>query len=280
MLKHKDIINKLRNKHLSVNIDGYIKYNPTVIYIIFTIFIFKSLTEYILDSIKEREKYLCTFAVHQTSLYGKFVEYILQLNKVPYHVIYHNHLVNMAYMSENEYITINPQPNDFLDAEVSLIPLSEEELNDLEKHTGFTNLVKCQNKILRMTNKINAYQIVTNHHEGERITTINNNTINDQLRYKYILSDYISPVNTGDIINATYYNQIDRDIYIENKFVLNQYHQLVPLNDELREDVNQLPFYSLEYAREPLRFHPFHLPKTVDIVLSLMILTQACIDNL
>ena len=181
MLKHKDIIKTLRSKQLMVDIDGYIKYDPTVIYATFSLLLFKSLIQYILDAVddrvNEKNKNLYTFAVHQTSLYGKFVEYILQLNNVPYHVIYHNHLSNMAYMCQGDYITLNPQPNDFLDMEVPLIPLSEEELNELQKHTGFTDLVQCQNKILRMADKINAYQIVTNHHQGEKITHIDDNII-------------------------------------------------------------------------------------------------------
>jgi hypothetical protein len=130
-----------------------------------------------------------------------------------------------------------------------------------------------------MANKINAYDIVTSNAGGEKIHHMTNNTINYHLKYNYLLSDYITPLTVGDIVNVTYYNQIDRDIYVENKYILNQYHQLVPLSEGLCDNVHQLPFYSLDYAREPLRFHPFHLPKTVDIVLSIMILTQACIDN-
>lgn len=277
MLRHREIMDKLHLNKKIIDISGIITYNPRVLNITFSIIVFNSIIKYIFDSISHIKT--CKFALHQNTLYSKFVEYILQLNKQSYHKIYNHHISNISYMVNDTTIEINPNINDFLDKEVQLIPLSNEELIDLENHTGMNNLVACQNKILNMITKINAYNIVTmDDYDGDKITKIENNIINDTFQYNILLSDYIEPLEIGDIINSTFYNVKEQDIYIENTFVLNQYYKLTPLSENLYDDVNQLPFYSLEYPRKLLRFHPFHLPKTVDIVLSLMILTQACID--
>src|SRR5258708_1727642 len=96
--------------------------------------------------------------LHSTTLYTKFVEYILKLNNINYHKIFTPYINNLAYITvDNLVINLNPQLNDFTDEEVSLIPLSEEELNNLQVHTVLSNLSLCQSKILNNMSTINAY---------------------------------------------------------------------------------------------------------------------------
>lgn len=276
MVTHKNIMNTINKRSKKIDMDGIITNNNTRFYACYIMLIFTYVIFYIYAYNKQFTHY--QFLLHETSYYSKFVEYVLILNNTPYTKIYTPYMNNISYISNDTTININPSFTDFADGDSPLIPLSEDEIEELEKHTGFKNLTKCQNKILKMSPNINAYQIINTNQHGEKIKTITPTRVND---YKWgtILSDAIQPLKTNDILNATFYDAENKSIFIEKKYLVDNTHQLVPLSGKVYPDIQQLPFYSLNDPRPELRFHPFHLPQTIDIVLTIMILTQACIDS-
>lgn len=277
MSKHKNIINLLERRGKKIDIDGNIHKNNNHVYICYFMFIFIYMVNYIVYHNKQFTR--CQFLLHETSYYSKFVEYVLRLNNASYVKVYKPYMNNISYVSNNQLVMVNPMYNDFEDGEVPLIPLSDEEIEELEKHTGLKNLTRCQNKILHMSPKINAYQIINDKYDfGEKITTISPTKINNY-KWDLVLSDDIEPLKVNDVMNATFFDAENKSIFIEKKYILDNEYTLLPLSGDMHSYIQQLPFYSLDTPRPILRFHPFHLPQTIDIVLTLMILAQACIDN-
>jgi hypothetical protein len=314
MKRHRKIINFLKNKKLCIDADGRITdilklhMYATLLYICVYMIAYSTI---IVDTLQNVT--YCKFTLHATSLYAKFIEYILKLNDVPYYKIYNRYHTNMGYIKEkekekkekkekedkeeredkenkeedvkNNIINLNPTLDNFIDQEVPLIPLSNQELKALSNHFGISNLSYYQDVILSKISSINAYDIVNSfeHTHGQPINNINNFYIQTQdslYKTRYVLSDHIAPLNRHDIINASYYCHNDQSIHIEKKYYLNNKYHLVSLTDELKEEFEQLPLYSLAVPRDSLRFHPFHLPKMTDHVMAIFVLTQACIDQL
>lgn len=276
MVTHKNIINILNKKNKKIDMDGNIRKNNTRVYACYMMLIMIYVIFYILHHHKQITR--CQFLLHETSYYSKFVEYVLELNNASYIKVYKPYMNNISYISNDQMVTLNPNFSDFSDGDSPLIPLSDDEIDELEKHTGFTNLTQCQNKILRMSPKINAYQIINNITYGDKITSLSASRINDY-KWNMILSDFMEPLQKNDIVNATYFDAENKSIFIEKKYLVDNNYQLIPLSGKMHDNIQQLPFYSLDVPRPKLIFHPFHLPQTIDIVLTLMILTQACIDT-
>jgi hypothetical protein len=280
--------NYLKSNNMTIDIEGNIKKNydyiinitANIIFILYIYIIYK-------ESIKKN-----TIIIYSTTIYSAFVEFMLNLNNKEYIKLNNSYVTNIGYYTavDNNLIYINPQLNDFLDIKVPLIPLSEEEIEALEKHTGIDNLVRYQNKILDICSEINAYQIIKHYQKNKNYEICNNIIKNkdyyivttDKKKYKnnFILTDYVEPLKPNDVINLSCYIPEQQAIYFEPKYIVDNKYKLQILSDNIDKNINILPFFSLDVPREKISFHPFHLPKASDYVLSIMILTQAYIDLL
>jgi hypothetical protein len=282
MSSHTKLIHFLNQQNLMINDDGIIKMNHQYHYL------FLSCLYLMICMMISLKSQIYTICLYSTSIYSKFAEHILKLNDVFYINLTKPYLTTQCYeTSQNELVCITPQADDFANTVVDLIPLSHDELKALEKHTGLTNLASVQDKILNLCPAINAHQIINdhNHHYINYDLTKNKNcidvvTTNKTYKTNLILTDYTTDLKPGDILNLSYYSHIDERIFIENKYIVNKQYKLEVLSEEVKNNIDILPFYSLETPRPQLVFHPYHLPKTADFMMSIMIVTQAILDLL
>lgn len=279
MTHHNKLFIFLNQHNLIVDCDGIVKKNNKDITAFYTLFIFYIYFIYVHQQCDD------TIVLYSTTIYMKFVEYVLKLNNKPYINLTKPYINHQCYMtSDHLLIPLSPQLEDFSNEKVPLIPLSEEEIDELEKHTGLKHLASCQDDILSKRSHINAYKIINSqqkivpcdiemNHNNVRIITKES-----IYKPKMILTDYTSHLKINEVVNISLYATEHQHIYIENKYLVNDKYKLELLSDGVNDDIVILPFYSLEKPRSQIAFHPYHLPKTADYVMSIMILTQAFIN--
>jgi hypothetical protein len=294
-MNHRELFNYLKSKDKTIDIDGNItdlkiKTVFISIYIIICIL-------YFIDYIKELTQIpYYPITLYSTNLYSKFAEQILILNKINYQKIYHPVLVNPAYYlnSKRKTVTFNPNLSDFNNnVEVPFIPLSAHELEELSEHTTIDKdlLIQSQKVILEELPNINSYHVVRenylydddyycNKNQVKYIKKINNKYLvvcHDKSFYtSIILTDYTFLLQPGEIISTAY--TIDNsDIQFENKYIVDDEYRLESLKKKMKKNINILPCYSLSEPRKSLILHPFHLTKSKDFILSIMIIVQSII---
>lgn len=295
-MSHRELFIQLKKKNKSIDIHGNIKIiNPQKHKIVTAIYIgicVVYVINYIYEKIINIPYYPIT--LYSTNLYSKFAEQILILNKMNYQKIYHPVLVNPSYYLSSKTKTVNFNPNlkDFnQNVEIPFIPLSTNELDALSEHTGIEleTLIDSQNFILNELPNINAYHICRENYLYDDDYYSDDNHVQSIKKCKngylvicdtfsfytsIILSDYTFLLQPGEIISAAY---TEKDlIHYENKYIVDQHYRLEPLSK--RNHV--LPCYTLDTPRDGLILHPFHLTKSKDLILSIMIITQALIDQL
>lgn len=286
MSQHLKLIKFLTLYDLMIDLQGHIKKNNKDLLLSFTLLLLNIFYIYVKLSLKT------TIVLYSTSVYIKFVEYILYLNDINYINLIKPYISYDLYKTTDDiYISLSPQIEDFIDEEVPLMPLTTEEIENLEEHTGIKNLLHYQNQILSFCKTINPYQVIKNQYHNVIYSIhsfdFDNKFIQTNTQYKFdnkykfdcILTDYTPHLQINEIINLSYYNNDNNQFYIENKYIVNNKYQLEPLSDGINDHIDPLPFYSLEKPRKQIVFHPYHLPKTVDYIMSIMILTQAFIEN-
>ncbi len=293
-MSHVNIIKFLKSKQKNINIEGILGdiswQQPTVLVVILSIISYMC---YIYKFYQQQYP----ITLYCNSLYSHFTEQLLILNKMPYYKIYNPYINNITYYttSKKKTVNINPTVKDWVNENIQLHPLDVESLVLLSNHLNIdiNVIISAQNKVLDLLPEINAYHIIReNYIENEdyvmgiqnvqRVVKIHDHMYkietNDHHYYtNLILSDDVL-LNIGDVINGFYYSQSDDQIYIENKYIVNDQYQLASLNKKLKEDIVALPFYNLEVPRSTLKIHPFHLPKSKDPILSLLIVTQLLIN--
>jgi hypothetical protein len=281
MSSHIKLIKYLNQQNLSINEYGIIKPNFKPCYF------FLGIVYIMICIMLSLKSTIYTLCLYTTSVYGYFVKFVLDLNHIFYIHLTKPYITNHYYQTtRGELICLSPQMTDFADKDVPLIPLSEEELKELEKHTGLCDLVQSQNKILALCSSINAFHIINHHSHYNKFKMVQHQndidimTKKESFKINFILTDYVHSLETGEILNLSYYSHEDQQIYIENKYIMNKQYQLEILSEDVKDHVDVLPFYSLENPRPKLVFHPYHLPKTADFIMSIMIITQAIIDLL
>lgn len=293
-MSHRELFTRLKNKNKSIDINGNVKMiNPQKSKIITTIIIciyVAYIINYIYETIINIPYYPIT--LYSTNLYSKFAEQILILNKIDYQKIHHPVLVNPSYYLSSKHKTVNFNPNlkDFSNnVEVPFIPLSSDELIELSNHVeiDLLTLTNSQEYILNELPNINAYHISRENYLYDDDYTINTNHVKSIKKCKFgyhvvcenfsfytsvILSDYTFILQPGEIITAAY---SDENLIFENKYIVDQHYRLETLS---KRHSNLLPCYSLDTPRKGLILHPFHLTKSKDFILSIMIITQSIID--
>lgn len=293
-MSHDEIIKLLNQQNKNINYHGDLQDTswkcPT--FLIFIIIIFINLYYIYTFYIKS-----FPITLHCTTLYSNFIEQLLILNKLPYYKIANHYINHINYFtsSKKKSININPSVKEWVNDNIHIIPLCDDELITLSKHLhiNIEKLREAQDKVLSLLPDINAYHIIReNYLEDEEyensiydikeITKIHDNLykIKSAKNYFYtnlILSDQVI-LNIGDVMNGFYYSEIDKEVYTENKYIVNHQYQLESLSKKLKEDIMPLPFYNLQTPRSEIKTHPFHLPTSKDPILSLLIMTQAIID--
>lgn len=294
-MSHLNIIKLLKSKHKQINMEGTITSlftleNTQMISVLIAIVMTHLYYIYYLYHKKHPITLYCN------SLYSHFTEQLLILNKLPYYKIYKPFINNITYYtsSKKKTVNINPFVTEWMDEMVTLQPLSMDELLLISNHVKLpVNLViTAQEKVLALLPEINAYHIVRENYLEDEIYTKQSFPINQitkgfhsykiesnhkMLYTNLILSDAVE-LYIGDVINGFYYSCVDEEVYTENKYIVNTDYQLEPLNKKLKKEITALPFYNLETPRLGIKIHPFHLPKSKDPILSLLILTQVLID--
>ena len=294
-MSHLNIIKFLKSKHKQINMEGTITSlftleNTQMLSVVIAI-----MMTYLYDIYQFYHK-KHPITLYCNSLYSHFTEQLLILNKLPYYKIYKPFINNITYYtsSKKKTVNINPFVKEWMDGMVTLQPLSMDELFLMSNHVKLPvdMVIAAQEKVLTLLPEINAYHIVRENYLEDEIYTKQSFPINQITkcahRYKIesndkviytnlILSDAVE-LYIGDIINCFYYSCEDETVYTENKYIVNSDYQLEPLNKKLKKDIQALPFYNLETPRMGIKTHPFHLPKSKDPILSLLILTQVLID--
>lgn len=234
--------------------------------------------------------------LYTTTNYGKFIEQVLILNKVNYVKLYHPYTNYPCYFTnKNKEICINPPLDHFINDCIDIQPLDDKELDLLKNHFNLNYLDNTQEQLLNLLPTINAYQISKENYietdiyqyQFSKIKSINkvNNDLyciqtNKNCIYTSILlTDKVKDLICGDVLNITYYNTEEDKIDSDNKYIYTDQYKLVSLRKGLNKNCEIFPFYSLDQPRTEIILHPFHLPKSTDFILSIMILTQYIINN-
>lgn len=251
----------------------------------------------LIKTIRSKKKIIPYYPVGviTNTIYGKFIEQLLILNKVNYVKLEKPYFCDLQYFtaSRRKSISINPNQWDFLDDLVSFTPLSQEELTDIEKHTGLKELGKVQHHVMALLSDINAHQIVKeNYIENEeyekmcgRVTSVNSvsdgfiiQVGEEQIKVGILLTDHIHPLETNEVIHRYYL--IENEVVAEDKYIVNHLNHLESLKKKKHHRVIPLPFYGITPTRPNLVLHPFHFPKTKDPILTLLIITQSILELL
>lgn len=252
---------------------------------LFSILFVLSIVKWIINQI-----HYMPITIISTSAYSKFIEQLCILNKVPYLKLVNPYYREVLYplATFKKMIALNPQWDDFVDEEVDINPLNQDDLLKLSKHTGLSVslLSTAQDQVLHLLPQINGYQIVReNYIEDDYIYTddmlmsIKGHQIQTKTKCyftRYILSDDIEPVKVGEIVQANYFTDT---VVTEKKYIMNHYYVLESLRKKLKDNIIQLPFYSLAEPRPSGLFHPFHLPSVTDPILAIMVLTQIVLNK-
>lgn len=295
-MSHRQLFDYLKLKKLKIDIEGNIipTYYDDLLSIVFILASIVFYMDYIMEM-----TYIPYYPItlYSTNLYSKFAEQVFILNNIDYQKIYHPVLINPSYYNSTKKKTIDLNPNlrDFSqNIEVPFIPLSEEELNDLSQHTTIDKnlLSKAQEYIIHELPSINAYHIVRENYlnDEEYKTSINVVTNIKEIKKglylvqcedfsfytNIILTDYTYILQPGEIVTTIYTNE-SSDIFFDRKYIVNEYFLLESLQKKLKESVNILPCYCLDEPRTSLVLHPYHLPKSKDFILSIMIIVQTLI---
>ena len=290
-MSHQDIITFLKGKNKRINVEGIIEdtswYFPMIQ---FVILILMGVMYYIYTFYKR----ILPITLHATTLYSNFIEQLLILNKLPYRKIYKPYLDDIAYYksSKKKTISINPKVKDFINETIEFIPLSEDELEVLSDHLNL-DVKPIQEQVLSLMPEINGYHIIRGNYLDDEVYNMNHYKIKKIIKihdYLYkvitneetfytnlILSDETLALQIGDVLNGMYYCTTDEQVYTENKYVVNQFNTLSSLSKGLKKDIVHLPFYTMDVPRQGLICHPFHLPKSKDPILSLLIMVQVLI---
>jgi len=293
-MSHSELFDYLRNNQKKIDIDGNIKnYTliPTIIYLLVMIIYFFN------HIISHLNKNYYPVTLYSTNLYSKFAEQVLIMNKIKYQKIYHPVLLNSSYylQSKRKTVSFNPELADFNNnSEIQFIPLSEDELTLLSNHTTLPLelLNEAQNYILEQLPGINSYHVVRDNYlydedyvysknkmiKIERINNLYHVVCNNYSFYtKYILTDSTYTLQPADIVSVAYTVNDNNNVDIQyfNKYIVNEEYRLESLGKKLKSNVTLLPCYTLNEPRQSLSLNPFHLPKSKDFILSIMIITQA-----
>ena len=292
-MSHVNMIKFLKSKQKNINIDGILEdtswMSSTMLVIILSIITYMC---YIYKFYQQQ----FPMTLYSNSLYSHFTEQLLILNHIPYYKIYKPYINNVTYYtaSKKKTVNINPTVKDWVNEMINLHPLDQEELVLLSTHLNMNInvIIASQNKVLELLPEINAYHIIRenyidnedyiyHHDQIKNVIKIHNHLykIETTSRHFYtnlILSDDVT-LNIGDVINGFYYSQSEDKIYTENKYIVNHQYQLESLNKKLKKDIEELPFYNLDVPRTGIKSHPFHLPKSKDPILSLLIVIQILI---
>lgn len=297
-MSHINIIKFLKLKHKSIDMNGFLQDTSwipmTAMVIVTTMFV----DLYYLYRFDMSMKNKFPITLYCDSLYSHFTEQLLILHKMPYYKIANPFLLNRQYYtsSKKKTININPTVRDWINENITSVGLSDNELSLLSDHLhiSFTSVKEAQDAVLSLLPEINAYHIIRENyledeayekkqHHIKNITKIHDclyriETYHHVFYTNLILSDHVE-LYVGDIINGFYYSHLDEEVYTEQKYIVNNEYQLETLNKKLKKDIDVLPFYNLETPRTSIKAHPFHLPKSTDPILSVLIMTQLLIKN-
>lgn len=172
----------------------------------------------------------------------------------------------------------------FQDTDTSMIPLTSDELNLLEKHTGLKNLAHIQDTLIQsynivsLVNKINTFKppiVQVKKFFGNLLYVMTNNEV---WITRNIITDIVSPLHPGDTIVETQVTDSGLQ-HIDAHLILPD-HTIKSLNSD---DNYKSIIYHLKRPRPfsagPITIlHPFHLPVTRDPLLALMIIARALIS--
>ncbi|HSW76485.1 MAG TPA: hypothetical protein VLG50_05545 [Candidatus Saccharimonadales bacterium] len=262
----------LKQHHLIINNNHVMHTQMYIIYYIVMVFVF-------IKHVANCKKNINIITLHITSLYATFAEQILILNKVRYRKITTPYLNYQHYYLSNlkKMVHFNPTLEQFKNEVIDFIPLSNDDLDALEKHTQLKNLTLAQDKVLLLLPDINAYHVIRQKYIDNDDYDYHDDHHDDH--HAIILTDYVYPLQAGDIINKSYFSETHQKIIHDEKYIVNADLQLEPLRKKLIDkDIVSLPFYNLKTPRDKIILHPFHLPDTQDPILAIMIVTQAIID--
>ena len=294
-MSHRNIINFLKSKNKNIDIHGVLQDTswvyPTTLIIIISMIV--NLYYIYVSTLKN----VFPMTLYCDSLYSHFTEQLLILNKIPYYKIYNPFINHRSYYtsSKKKTIDINPIVKDWVNQNIKLSGLCDEELMLLSEHLKipYIRVKEAQDKVLALLPEINAYHIIRENYledecyNKEQYNIKNIIKIHDYLykiqtdqHYFYtnvILSDAVD-IYIGDVINGFYYSNIENQVYTEEKYIVNNHYQLESLNKKLKSEIDPLPFYNLYIPRHDIKAHPFHLPTSKDPILSILILTQLLIN--
>lgn len=241
------------------------------------------------------------------TVYGRVAAACLSQQNIPY-VICRGHNTHTYYETEDgdEISFEGPSMYNFdLSDETYLIHHSEEELEELTKHTSLSHLAKIQ-EYLYKGGKVKLGDLIHNDKIKGNIITVK--PIAKNLYYivtrdeawitRLIITDNISPLQPGEVISELRYKIIpelnlgrqiiredDTCVVIEpDKTTILSHFPSYKVETDLSlhslsdfDDAFPGIFYQLEkprpFSHSIYNIHPFHLAKTYDPFLSIMIVT-------
>lgn len=260
-----------------------------------SLIIYYTILQHIMRYIKNRHVIpICLLA---TTNYATFIEQVLIVNELKYLKIFQPYLTDREYMlaTHKKTISVNPGVSDFIDGVIEFDPLTDEELEKLSLHLGLNITQQVQMDLLEKLPDINAHHIVRQDYcdaddYGFTYSQVQSLTIDGtHLRIatpegvvysSKIITDKIDSLKPGEIIVKSYFNTSTQSIIYDQKYAVSDHLELESLRKNLiSEDIEPLPFYSLNRPRTGLILHPFHLPDTRDFILSIMLATQAIVNS-
>src|SRR5437868_5626936 len=279
MINHKSLVIGLKKLNLKIDDKGLMTYDCHPHHAAFFIILITTIMLLVLK--KLNDIVIVPITLYSTTYYATFVEQMLILNKIQYYKLFKPYVTDIGYYVANKkkIITVNPKLHHFDDTVITLLPLTDEELDHLNDHTGLSNLLEAQNKVLSLLPDINAHYVVQQQYvdvddyqyQYDDVVVIKK--INDHLfridttsgcfYTNMIITDYIQPLDVGDVLCKSYYHRTHDTIVHDAKYIVNQQRMVEPLRKKLLDhDIVTMPFYSLEQPRNSIAMHPFHLPPT------------------
>lgn len=243
------------------------------------------------------------------TVYGRVAAACLSQHNIPYVICRGNNIHTYYETEDGEEINFNGPRDLNLSEETYLIPHSEEELEELRRYTSLPHLQNLQNHLYK-DEKIRLDTLIyTDKIKGNIITakSISNNiyyivTQDEAWLTRCIITDNVCSIQPGDIITELRYKIIPelnigrRVIREDDTCVVIEPDKTAILSHcpsyKIKEDLSLHPlskfddeipgvFYQLENPR-PFNnvVHPFHLPKTYDPFLTIMLVTLGIVLNM
>lgn len=301
------------NRGIKVTIDGriwkilpYIEYRKKLFQICSLILL--TLIVYVLKKIP-----YVPITVTGNTIYAHVIASTLRLFEIKHKVCKSNNRIHYYETTDNKEIPFEGvRPGFFPNQEITIVPLNNAELKELQKHTKYRNLKKIQNNILAKFSNNNGlystkmlmntddkeYPIVYMRKIGKLyyVETSNNNWITSM-----ILTDDVLPLKPGEMISCICSEitkksseqcgvkredkkcivtgiTIETILFREIRYKVRKDFTIKCINSDHEDE-------SVSYSVSPPRMfsgniHPFHLPESWDPLLSVMIVTCAKINKL